>query len=112
MPKPTVAMTARVLLVVKDVPSRNNPGAGWMTRVVQWVKDGKGVSVKVEVGEYWKHKDTGETFFKTKGLTLLDFKTISEKWREIKPLMENPPAVPVEETVDPLDKPDEFEPGF
>lgn len=111
MPKPQVNMTSREIFVVSDTPSRNNPGAGWKIRLVQWIKEGKSVSVKLEVGEYWKDKETGEPRFKTKGLTLKDFSTISGKWKEIKPLFDNPPAVPAEAAA-PADAPEEDGPGF
>ena len=103
MPKPVETIKSRELLIITDTSSRNKPGAGYKMRVVQYYKDGKNISVKLESGEYWAGDD-GVTRFKAKGLSPRDIKELlkvdaTTKKRIIQiveALQDNPPAIPTE----------------
>ncbi len=85
------------LLVVSKRESRNKPGAGWKIRVVQYVKDNKGVSTKLEGGEYFPDQESKQERFKCKGLTAKDLDgPIREKWPQIMALLRNPPPIPAD----------------
>ena len=94
---------SRELRVISDNASRNKEGAGWKFRVIQYFKDGKNVSVKLESGEYWAGDD-GITRFKAKGLTLKDLEALEQIdaqtgkpiYLTVKGLMKTPPPVPAE----------------
>ncbi len=118
MPKPVETIKSRELWAITQNASRNKEGAGYKMRVVQYYKDGKNVSVKLESGEYWKGED-GIERFKAKGLSPRDIKELlkthtEKKMRVIQVvewMQDNPPAIPVEDTIDPNDKPED-EAGF
>lgn len=91
------------LLVVSSNESRNKPGSGWKTRVVQYAKAGKSISVKLETGEYWTGDD-GISRFKAKGFTAKDLDALKPHWTAIMKLLKNPPPVVEPEAAS---KPDE-----
>jgi hypothetical protein len=81
------------LLVIRDTKSQNHDGCGWKIRVCQYILDGESKSVKLESGEYWKDKESGETRYKTKGFSKKDLESCKPHWKEIIRLMDNPPPV-------------------
>lgn len=104
--KPSIQ--SRELLILSSNESKNKPGSGWKLRVVQYHKDGKSVSVKLETGEYWTGDD-GVVRFKAKGLALRDLEALERKgadgktvYSAVKALMKDPPPIPEEV---PIDKP-------
>lgn len=94
------------LLVISKRESTKKPGSGWKIRVVQWVKDGASLSVKLECGEYWTDEATNEERFKAKGFSKKDLDACKPKWGEIIGFMNNPPPV-----ASPLTS-DDADPGF
>lgn len=94
------AISSRELKIITENASRNKEGAGYKFRVVQYIKDGKSIAVKLESGEYWTGED-GIVRFKAKGLSLRDveelLKTDIERQKRviqvIHELMKNPPPL-------------------
>lgn len=100
-------LRSRELLVLADRKSNNKEGSGWKMRVVQYYKPGESISVKLEVGEYWKGDD-GIVRFKAKGLADRDFdeleKTDAETGKPIystvRKLIKSPPPLPADSEPD------------
>ncbi len=91
-----MAVRSVTLLLIKDHKSENEPGAGWMIRVAQWIGD-KGASVLLEKRSYF-NKGGQQCWSKAQGLGLKDLVTIHPHWKEIVRLQKNPPKV------EPLDR--------
>lgn len=90
------------LLVLKDTPSRNKPGAGKRLSVVQWAKNGKQVALQLIQADYWINENDKGIRFKSKGASLDDIRSLFVKpegapasvWNEkVEPIRKNPPAV-------------------
>lgn len=82
-----------VLKVLNDRENKFKPGSRYQIRVVQKIKNGQHVAVKVQVGEEYVKSATGELAFKTTDMGIMDIDKINEHLVEIKALIKNPPAV-------------------
>lgn len=99
-------LKSRELRVISSNPSRSKEGAGFKMRVVQYYKGQASVSVKLEVGEYFIHKDGGQGFTR-KGFSPRDVEellkidaTSPAGLRVIQTalaLMKAPPPIPAEQ---------------
>lgn len=65
---------------------------GWTIRVIQWVKDGKSISVQLENRKTFL-KDGEIRPGKAKGFSAKDLDTVKPHWAKIMALLRNPPAV-------------------
>lgn len=83
-----------VLKTLREKASTYKPGTTYLIQVVQKIKNGKTVAVKIRVGETYIHAATGETRFKAGDLSTEDIKTINEHLPEIEALKKNPPPPP------------------
>lgn len=79
---------AKVLKVVDKWDS----GSGEIQiRVVQWIIDGQVKSTNLEKRDFYE-KDGETRMGKAKGFNIADMRTIFNKWKEIKPLMQGEEA--------------------
>lgn len=88
-----------VELLVLQESSADQKGNWKKVRLVQWVVDGKAVSVKLEKRGFFKTQDGDIRMGKAEGLGLSDMKLLMVKnnegataWARVMALMENPPA--------------------
>jgi hypothetical protein len=88
------ALVGFELLSFADNSSRNSYGCGKKIRVVQYVKNGKTVSVKLERDDYFLDQRTGTTKHMPKGFTAEDLDACREHWPKIMALLRNPPPIP------------------
>ena len=82
------------LMSFDDHPSRSNYGCGRKIRVVQYVKNGKHASVKLERVDYFFDKATGATTHRPKGFTAQELEACRPHWGKIMSLLNNPPPLP------------------
>lgn len=83
------------LMSFNDVKSRTNYGCGRKIRVVQYIKNCRHESVKLERDDYFFDKLTGTTKHRPKGFTAADLEACREHWPKIMDLLKNPPPIPI-----------------
>lgn len=94
--------TDRLLLTLKETPHKTKPGCGYGLFVVQKLRNGQSFNVQVRSG-YFSTSPDGEKKLPKDGLGLYDFNTIGPIFKDqIKPLLENPPAVPLPGAEEPV----------
>ena len=87
-----------VELVTIAVGPEDAKGNSWRLRLVQWVIDGVGKSVKLERRKFFKDA-YGETMTgKADGFSLRDLEACKEHWPKIMQFMKNPPPPPVQKS--------------
>lgn len=88
------ALVGYELMSFNEHKSRNSYGCGRKIRVVQYVKNGQIVSVKLERDDYFLDQKTGTTKHLPKGFTLEELEACREHWPKIMALLRNPPPIP------------------
>ena len=86
-----------VLKTIRETQSSKDETKGWGMWILQYIKDGQHVATKLVCGEYWTDAMSGEKRYRAKGMGRRDFETLNSVWKEVKPIIWDPPAVKSEE---------------
>mgnify|MGYP001575337326 CR=1 FL=1 len=81
------------LLTANEWTSRDGKASSKI-RLVQWVSDGKSISVKLEKRKFFKGEDGTWKTGKADGFNKKDLESLRPHWPKIKSLMDSPPPVP------------------